>query len=183
MGCIPSKAMLESSELYKLAKSQFVQHGITAGDVQLDLSKMLGRKDQIVSSLVKGIDGLFRKNKITRYLGKGKLTGPGRVQVQGTETIDLEAKSIILATGSVSAPLRGVELQGDLIGTSTEALSYPAVPEHLVVIGAGVIGLELGCVWARLAAKVTVLEYLPRILPGMDSEIVTEAQKILQKQG
>lgn len=183
VGCIPSKAMLESSELFRLAKEQFAAHGITTGGVELDLSKMLGRKDQIVSGLTKGIDGLFRKHKITRYLGRGRLVAPGRVVVDGKDSIELEAKHIIIATGSVSAPLRGVELHGDLIGTSTEALSYLSVPGHLVVIGAGVIGLELGCVWARLGSKVTVLEYLPRILPGMDSEIVAEAHKIFQKQG
>lgn len=183
VGCIPSKAMLESSELFRLAKEQFAAHGITTGGVELDLSKMLGRKDQIVSGLTKGIDGLFRKHKITRYLGRGRLVAPGRVVVDGKDSGELEAKHIIIATGSVSAPLRGVELHSDLIGTSTEALSYPSVPGHLIVIGAGVIGLELGCVWARLGSKVTVLEYLPRILPGMDSEIVAEAQKIFQKQG
>jgi dihydrolipoamide dehydrogenase len=120
---------------------------------------------------------------VTRYLGRGRIVGPGKVAVDGPQPAELDAKHIVIATGSKSAPLKGVELHGDLIGTSTEALSYPAVPGHLVVIGAGVIGLELGCVWARLGAKVTVLEYLPRILPGMDSEICTEAQKIFTKQG
>jgi dihydrolipoamide dehydrogenase len=183
VGCIPSKALLESSELYRLAKGHLAQHGVELPTVSLDLPKMLGRKDQIVNSLTKGIDGLFRKNKITRYLGKGRLTAPGKVVVEGAEPVELQAPHIILATGSVSAPLRGVELSGDRIGTSTEALSYPQVPEHLVVIGAGYIGLELGCVWSRLGSKVTVLEYLPRILPGMDSELATEAQKIFTKQG
>lgn len=183
VGCIPSKAMLESSELYRLARDQFAQHGIKTGQVELDLSKMLDRKDQIVSGLTKGIAGLFKKHKITRYVGKGKLISPGKVAVSGNEPVELNAKHIVLATGSVSAPLKGVEVDHDLIGTSTEALAYPEVPGHLVVIGAGVIGLELGCVWARLGAKVTVLEYLPRILPGMDSELATEAQKTFQKQG
>lgn len=183
VGCIPSKAMLESSELYRLAKDQFAAHGIQTSGVALDLGTMLNRKDQLVTSLTKGIDGLFRKHKVTRYRGRGRIVAPGRVAVEGDTPVELQAKHLIIATGSKSAPLRGVELHSDLIGTSTEALSYPAVPGHLVVIGAGVIGLELGCVWARLGSKVTVLEYLPRILPGMDSEICTEAQKILQKQG
>ncbi len=183
VGCIPSKAMLESSELYRMAKEQFAQHGINTGALELDLSKMLDRKNQIVTGLTKGIDGLFKKNKITRYLGKGRLLGPNKVAVEGDNPVELDAKHIILATGSISAPLKGVEVDNNLIGTSTEALSYPEVPGHLVVIGAGVIGLELGCVWARLGAKVTVLEYLPRIMPGMDSEMATEAQKLFQKQG
>ena len=183
VGCIPSKALLESSELYRLARDHFAQHGIETGGVQVDLSKMLARKDQIVSGLTKGIEGLFKKNKVTRYKGLGRISGPNTVVVDGAEPIELQAKSIVIATGSKSAPLRGVEVDGNLIGTSTEALSFPAVPGHLVVIGAGVIGLELGCVWSRLGAKVTVLEYLPRILPGMDTEIATEAQKILTKQG
>ena len=183
VGCIPSKAMLESSELYRLAKDQFAAHGIQTTGVALDLGTMLNRKDQLVTSLTKGIDGLFRKNKVTRYRGHGRIVAPGRVVVEGETPVELQTKHIVIATGSKSAPLRGVELHSDLIGTSTEALSYPAVPGHLVVIGAGVIGLELGCVWNRLGSKVTVLEYLPRILPGMDSEICTEAQKILQKQG
>lgn len=183
IGCIPSKAMLESSELYRLARDQFAQHGIKTGPVEVDLDKMLSRKDQIVSSLTKGIDGLFRKHKITRYLGKGRLLAPGKVAVEGKDAVELDAKHIVLATGSISAPLKGVEVDNQLIGTSTEALSYPEIPGHLVVIGAGVIGLELGCVWARLGSKVTVLEYLPRILPGMDSEMATEAQKIFTKQG
>jgi dihydrolipoamide dehydrogenase len=183
IGCIPSKALLESSELYRQAKSHFADHGVVVGGLKVDLPTMLRRKDQIVSSLTKGIDGLFKKNKITRYKGHGRLLGQGRVQVDGEQPVELQADAIILATGSQSAPLKGVELDGDRIGTSTEALSYPTVPEHLVVIGAGVIGLELGCVWARLGSKVTVLEYLPRILPGMDDDIAAEAQKIFSKQG
>jgi dihydrolipoamide dehydrogenase len=183
IGCIPSKALLESSELYRVAKHHFAEHGISTGEVQVDLPAMLRRKDQIVGNLTKGIDGLFRKNKVTRYVGHGRIVAPGKVAVDGPEPAELQAKHIIIATGSQSAPLNGVELDHDRIGTSTEALSYPEVPRHLVVIGAGVIGLELGCVWSRLGAKVTVLEYLPRILPGMDTELAAEAQKIFTKQG
>lgn len=183
VGCIPSKALLESSELYRQAQTHFRDHGIVTGDLKVDLPAMLKRKDQIVTSLTKGIDGLFKKNKVTRYVGRGKIVGKGQVAVEGPAHVTLQAKHIIIATGSRSAPLNGVEVDNDRIGTSTEALAYPEVPRHLVVIGAGVIGLELGCVWSRLGAKVTVLEYLPRILPGMDTELATEAQKIFTKQG
>lgn len=183
IGCIPSKALLEASELYKMAKNHLSEYGVTVGDVKLDLPAMMKRKDTVVTGLTNGIAGLFRKNKITRYTGRGRILAPGKVAVEGAQPVEITAKKIIIATGSRSAPLKGVEVDGSMIGTSTEALSFPEVPKHLVVIGAGVIGLELGCVWARLGAKVTVLEYLDRILPGMDTEIATEAQKILQKQG
>ena len=183
IGCIPSKALLEASELYQMANSHLSEYGITVEGVKLDLAAMMKRKDGVVSALTNGISGLFRKNKITRYTGKGRILAPGKVSVDGPQPVELDAKEIIIATGSYSAPLKGVETDGNLIGTSTEALSYPEVPKHLVVIGAGVIGLELGCVWSRLGSKVTVLEYLNRILPGMDTEIATEAQKILTKQG
>jgi dihydrolipoamide dehydrogenase len=183
VGCIPSKALLEASELYRMASSHLSEYGVAVDGVKLDLARMLQRKEQIVTTLCKGIDGLFRKNKITRYVGHGRIAGVGKVSVDGPQPAALTAKSILIATGSVSAPLNGVELSGDLIGTSTEALSYPSVPGHLVVIGAGVIGLELGCVWARLGSKVTILEYLDRILPGMDAEIATEAQRSFKKQG
>jgi dihydrolipoamide dehydrogenase len=144
---------------------------------------MLKRKEGIVSGLTQGVAGLLKKNKVTRYHGHGKLVGPGRVAVSGPDTVELSAKHVVIATGSKVAPLRGIELDGDRIGTSTEALSYPSVPKHLVVIGAGYIGLELGSVWQRLGAKVTVLEYLERILPGMDAEIAREAERIFEKQG
>jgi dihydrolipoamide dehydrogenase len=183
VGCIPSKAMLEASELYRMAKGHLTEYGIGVEGVKLDLPAMLKRKDGVVATLTNGIAGLFRKNKITRYTGKGRLVDRQKVAVEGPSPVELTAKKIIIATGSYSAPLKGVQVDGNLIGTSTEALSYPEVPGHLVVIGAGVIGLELGCVWSRLGSKVTVLEYLDRILPGMDNEIAAEAQKILQKQG
>jgi dihydrolipoamide dehydrogenase len=183
VGCIPSKALLESSELYHEAKDGFARHGIVTGGVQLDLAAMLKRKDEVVTALTKGIEGLFKKNKVTRYAGHGRITGPGKVSVEGSQPMRLSAKHVLIATGSSVSPLKGVELDGDRIGTSTEALSYPEVPKHLVVIGAGVIGLELGSVWSRLGAKITVLEYSNRILVGMDTEIANEAQKILTKQG
>jgi dihydrolipoamide dehydrogenase len=184
VGCIPSKALLESSEQFVNAKESLASHGVRLGSVKLDLGTMLKRKEQIVSTLAKGVDGLLKKNQITRVQGHGRLDGPGRVVVEnGKEQVALTARRILIATGSKSKPLKGVELDGDRIGTSTEALSYPSVPKHLVVIGAGYIGLELGSVWQRLGARVTVLEFLDRILPGMDSEIAAEAKKVFEKQG
>lgn len=184
IGCIPSKALLESSERFWEAREKFKEHGIGLGKIELDLATMLRRKDQVVGTLTKGVDSLFKKNKITRYLGQARLDGPGRVMIQkGSEKIELVAKNILIATGSKPSSLPGVEVDGIRIGTSTEALAYDSVPGHLVVIGAGYIGLELGSVWLRLGAKVTVLEFLNRILPGMDSEIAAEAQRIFQKQG
>lgn len=183
VGCIPSKALLESSEHYHQAQHDLKTHGVNIDNVSLDLDTMMKRKDGIVRQLTNGIAGLFKKNGITHYQGLGRIEGPGKVIVEGSEPATLECKNIIIATGSVSAPLPGIELDGDRIGTSTEALAFPTVPEHLVVIGAGVIGLELGSVWSRLGSKVTVLEYMPNILPGMDGELVKQATKLLKKQG
>jgi dihydrolipoamide dehydrogenase len=183
IGCIPSKALLESSELYHEAAGGFSEHGLVLKEVGLDLKKMLARKDRIVKGLTTGVGSLFKKHKITRYEGQARLAGAGRVLVEGADGGELEAKHILIATGSVSATLRGVEVDGDRIGTSTEALSYDEVPKHLVVIGAGYIGLEMSSVWKRLGAKVTVLEYLDRILPGMDSDLAADAQKLFEKQG
>jgi dihydrolipoamide dehydrogenase len=182
VGCIPSKALLESSERYEEAK-HLADFGVRVGDVGLDLAAMLRRKDGIVTGLTDGIAHLFKKNKVTRYAGRGRLAGGTTVVVDGAEPTEITAKHVLIATGSKVASLRGVELDGDRIGTSTEALSYPEVPGHLVVIGAGYIGLEMGSVWRRLGAKVTVVEYLDRILPGMDAEIAKEAQKLFTKQG
>lgn len=184
VGCIPSKAMLEASNLYYEAKKSFAGFGIKVPTVELDLPQMLKKKDGVVKANAGGIEHLFRKNKVTRYSGHGRITGPGKLVVEsGSEQTELEAQHIIIATGSNVAPLKGVELDWDRIGGSTEALSYPDVPGHLVVIGAGYIGLEMGSVWCRLGAKVTVLEYLDRILPGMDAEIAVEAKKLFERQG
>jgi dihydrolipoamide dehydrogenase len=184
IGCIPSKAMLESSELYREARSAFGAHGVRIEKVDLDLATMLKRKDDVVKANTSGVEFLFKKNKVTRYLGTGRLAGAGKVVVEsGKETLALAAKHVLIATGSVSAPLAGVEVDGDRIGTSTEALAWSEVPPRLVVIGAGAIGLEMASVWSRLGSKVTVLEYLDRILPGMDAEIAGEAHKVLKKQG
>lgn len=185
VGCIPSKALLEASERFEEASKHLGDFGITAHDVSFDLSKMMQRKESIVDGLTGGIDYLFKKNKITRYKGRGSFVSQGRVDVEAADgqKTELSAKHILIATGSNVAELKGVQLDGDRVGTSTEALSYPEVPEHLVVIGAGYIGMELGSVWRRLGSKVTVVEYLDRILPGMDAEIAKEALKLFKKQG
>ena len=184
VGCIPSKALLESSHLYAETNTRLKEHGISVPSVSFDLGVMMRRKDRVVNGLTKGIEGLFKKNKVTRFLGHGKIVGPGRVDVAAAAgTTELSAKHIIIATGSKVSALPGVTIDGDRIGTSTEALSYAEVPKHLVVIGGGVISLELGSVWCRLGAKVTVLEYLPNILPGMDAELAADALKIFTKQG
>jgi dihydrolipoamide dehydrogenase len=184
VGCIPSKALLEASERYHQAGHALADFGVKVSGVELDLPRMLKRKEGIVSGLTQGVAGLFKKNKVTRYHGHGRIVGPGRVVVSGgSDNVEIQAKHVIIATGSKVAPLRGVELDGERIGSSTDALSYDRVPQHLVVIGAGYIGLELGSVWRRLGARVTVLEYLERILPGMDAELAREAERTFEKQG
>ncbi|MCA8911054.1 MAG: dihydrolipoyl dehydrogenase [Planctomycetes bacterium] len=183
VGCIPSKALLESSELYHEAGDGLKKHGVKIGKLELDLAAMLKRKDATVSALTKGVAGLFKKNNITRYEGTATFTGKGALKVEGKDNAELTAKHFIIATGSKPATIPGVELDGKRIGCSTEALSYDEVPEHLVVIGAGVIGLELGSVWLRLGSKVTVLEYMDHILPGLDSDLSKEAHKLFKKQG
>lgn len=184
VGCIPSKVLLESSERYHAAQHDLARHGVKVGSIELDLPTMLKRKDTVVQTLTKGIDGLFRKNKVARFVGHARLVGLGKVVVEGKDGAqELQAKRILIATGSQPAPLPGVALDGDRIGTSTEALAYPQVPPRLIVIGAGSIGLELGSVWNRLGAQVTFLEFLPRILPGVDSEIAAEAHRIFTRQG
>ena len=180
VGCIPSKALLESSERYVEAKNSLGKYGVKVENVEFDLPQMLGRKDEVVKTLTDGVAFLMKKNKIARYEGEATFAGPHTVKVGDEE---IEAKNIVIATGSKPSPLRGIEFDYDIIGTSTEALSYPTVPEHLVVIGGGYIGMELGSVWARLGARVTVLEYFPFILAGLDREIADEALKIFKKQG
>lgn len=184
VGCIPSKALLESSELYSAVQNRLGPHGINVGNLSLDLAAMHKRKRGVVDTLAKGLDALVKKNKVTRYLGKGRLEAPGKVSVESDgSTTELSAKHIILATGSKPASLPGVTPDGGRIGTSTEALAYEEPPKKLVVIGAGYIGLELGAVWSRLGSQVLVLEYLDRILPGTDAEVANEALKIFKHQG
>ncbi len=184
VGCIPSKALLESSERYVATRDKLAVHGVDVKDVSFDLGTMQARKTKVVSQNTDGVAFLMKKNKVTRYTGTGRLLGDGRVAVDGADgSEELEATHIVLATGSVSVDLRGIEVDGEVIGTSTEALAYEQVPDSLIVIGAGAIGLELGSVWSRLGAKVTVVEYLDRILPGIDLEIAKEALKLLTRQG
>ncbi len=180
VGCIPSKALLSSSHKYEDAKLHFAGHGIKA-KVELDLKTMLSNKDKIVLDLTKGIEGLFKKNKVTYVKGKGAIKSAGEVTVDGKEV--LKTKRILIATGSEVTPLPGVAIDEKKIVSSTGALELPSVPEHLVVVGGGVIGLELGSVWRRLGAKVTVVEFLDRILPGMDAELAKQSQRSFEKQG
>lgn len=185
VGCIPSKALLDSSELYHLAHARFSNHGIKLGGIELDLPTMLARKDKVVRELTDGLRFLFKKNKITAYAGKARVKSPGQVTValnEGGEAT-LEAKSILLATGSEPVELPFLKFDGRVIVGSTEALSFDRVPGHLVVVGGGYIGLELGSVWRRLGSKVTVLEFLPRIVPIADFEVGQILFKSLQKQG
>lgn len=183
VGCIPSKALLESSHLYEESKNHFGDHGIKVPEVQLDLQTMLARKDKIVSQLTGGISMLLKRNKVTMYQGRGKLASVDEVEVSGKSNARIRAKHIILATGSRPATMRGIEMDGDLIGDSTAALKYDSVPETLVVIGGGYIGLELGSVWSRLGSKVIVLEAMDRVLAGLDHEIGQIAVRTFTKQG
>jgi dihydrolipoamide dehydrogenase len=187
VGCIPSKALLDSSELYVQAKSHAQRHGIKIDSVGLDLPAMLARKDKVVKGLTDGVAFLFKKNKITSVAGTARLAGAGKVAIKPpdskkAETI-LESKAILLATGSEPVGLPSLPFDGVSIVSSTEALAFDKVPQHLVVVGAGYIGLELGSVWCRLGAKVTVVEFLPRILPLGDAEVAEALQKALTRQG
>ncbi len=179
VGCIPSKALLHASELYAESKHSFAKMGIVA-ESKVDFPKMMAFKQEAIDGNTKGIDFLFKKNKVTVFHGTGKIAGPGKVTV-GSETI--ETKSIIIATGSDVAKLKGIDIDEKQVVSSTGALVLDKVPASLAVIGAGVIGLELGSVYARLGAKVTVIEYLDRILPGMDLDVAKNFQRMLQKQG
>jgi dihydrolipoamide dehydrogenase len=180
VGCIPSKALLQSSENFAETTHSLKDHGIIVGEVKLDLARMLARKGEVVTANVKGIEFLFTKNKVTWLKGTGRIAAPGKVAVGDTE---YDAKHIVIATGSESIPLPGVAADEDRIVTSTGALELEEVPGHLVVIGGGYIGLELGSVWRRLGAKVTVVEFLDRIVPGMDGEVAKAFQRVLAKQG
>ncbi len=185
VGCIPSKALLQSSEKFHAAQHSLSDHGVELSSVKLNLKTMLGRKDKVVSDLTKGIDFLFKKNKVTSLFGRASFVNPTTLSVTlnkgGTE--EITGKHIIIATGSESASLPNVAFDEKVIVSSTGALSLPKVPKHMVVIGGGYIGLELGSVWQRLGAEVTVVEYLNRIVPSMDDEVAQALQKILTKQG
>ena len=185
VGCIPSKALLQSSEKFADAQKHFADHGIKLAKVALDLKTMMGRKDKVVDDLTKGIEFLLKKNKVDYVMGTGAIPKAGEVKVDladGGEQ-QLKTKAIIIATGSESTPLPGVDVDEKQIVSSTGALALGKPPKSLVVIGAGVIGLELGSVWSRLGAEVTVVEFLDRILPGMDADIAKQTQRVLKKQG
>ncbi len=185
VGCIPSKALLHASELYETADQHMDKLGIQVKGVELNLPQMMAAKDETIDGLTKGIAFLFKKNKVTHITGRGRIAGAGKIEVTdgAGKTTVLETKHIVLATGSEVTPLPGVEIDEKRIVSSTGALSLSEVPKTMVVIGAGVIGLELGSVWRRLGAEVKVVEFLPRILPGSDAELAKQAQRIFKKQG
>ncbi len=180
IGCIPSKALLQSSELYEQANGHLGAHGVKVSDVELDLPAMMKRKDKVVDTLTKGIAGLFKKNKVTHFVGEGRIVDAHTVQV-GKKKVT--TKNIVIATGSDVASLEGIEIDEERVVSSTAALALPEVPKRMLVIGAGFIGLEMGSVWKRLGSEVTVVEFLDRIAPGMDGEIAKEFQKLLKRQG
>ena len=185
VGCIPSKALLHATELFEEAGHSFAKMGIGVSKPKLDLKAMMAFKDEGVSGNVKGVEFLFRKNKVESFTGAGRIVAAGKVEVTGADgkTQLLETKNIVIATGSDVAKLKGIDIDEKRIVSSTGALSLDKVPEKLVVIGAGVIGLELGSVWRRLGSAVTVVEFLDRVLPGMDSEVCKQTQRLFEKQG
>ncbi len=183
VGCIPSKALLDSSEHYSQLQHEFSDHGIDVGSVKLNLAKMMQRKDKVVSDLTGGVKYLFDKNKIKTFKGYGKILSPGKVEVQGDKTEVIETKNIVIATGSVPVELPFLKFDEKNILSSTEALTLEKVPKHLIVVGGGAIGLEMGSVWMRLGSKVTVVEFADKICGPMDTQISKELLKILKKQG
>ena len=185
VGCIPSKALLTSSEHFEFARAHARSHGIDVGDVSLNLATMLKRKDEVVGQNTRGIEFLFKKNKVTWARGRGTLAAGNQVSVDASDgsTTSYQARNVIIATGSVPVELPFLKFDEERVLSNVGALKIPEVPKHLVVIGGGVIGLELGSVWRRLGARVTVVELMPTILPGMDEELVKEADKVLRKQG
>jgi dihydrolipoamide dehydrogenase len=185
VGCIPSKALLQSSERFEFTRMHAEEHGFTVGNVTLDLARMMKRKDDVVGANTRGVEFLFKKNKVTWAKGWGSLERGNVVRVTAGNDVstDYQPKNIIIATGSVPSELSFLEFDEERVLSNIGALKIPEVPEHLIVIGGGVIGLELGSVWRRLGAKVTVIEYAPTILPGNDEEIVREADRIFRKQG
>jgi dihydrolipoamide dehydrogenase len=185
VGCMPSKALLHASEMFEEAGHSFAKMGVSVSAPQLDLPAMMNFKQQGIDGNVKGVEFLMKKNKIDVINGTGKVIGTGKVEVSGSDgnTQLVETKNIVIATGSDIARLKGIEIDEQRIVSSTGALSLAKVPEKLLIVGAGVIGLELGSVWHRLGSQVTVVEFLDRILPGMDGEVAKQFQRILEKQG
>jgi dihydrolipoamide dehydrogenase len=185
IGCIPSKALLQSSEVFESARHGMAVHGVKVGQVDLDLPAMMVQKDKVVEANTAGIVFLFKKNKVEWIKGTGRIAGAGKIEValSAGGTQDLAARHIVIATGSDSMPLPGVAVDERSIVSSTGALALASVPKRLIVIGGGYIGLEMGSVWQRLGSQVTVVEFLDRIVPGMDGEVSKHMQRILQKQG
>jgi len=185
IGCIPSKALLDSSEWLHVAQHKLAGHGIGVGRVTVDLAAMMKRKNQVVKSLTDGVGFLLKKNKVTAITGTARLLGDGKVEVDRAEQTKetIQGKNILLATGSEVAELPFLKFDHQFIVNSTDALAFAEVPKHLIVVGGGYIGLELGSVWKRLGAKVTVLEFLPRLLPATDGEIAGLVRKSLERQG
>ena len=185
VGCMPSKALLHASEMFEEAGHSFAKMGVSVSAPKLDLPSMMNFKQQGIDGNVKGVEFLMKKNKIDVISGTGKILGAGKVEVTGSDgkAQTVETKNIVIATGSDIARLKGIEIDEKRIVSSTGALSLDKVPSSLLIVGAGVIGLELGSVWHRLGAKVTVVEFLDRILPGMDGEVAKQFQRILEKQG
>jgi dihydrolipoamide dehydrogenase len=184
VGCIPSKALLHASELFEEAGHLFSKMGIGVTTPKLVLPAMMKFKDEGVDGNVKGVEFLLKKNKIDTFQGTARIAAPGKVEVKGDgKTQTLDTKSIVIATGSDVARLKGIDIDEKRIVSSTGALALPEVPKHLLVVGAGVIGLELGSVWRRLGAQVTVVEFLDGVLPGMDGEVRRQAQRLFEKQG
>jgi dihydrolipoamide dehydrogenase len=185
VGCIPSKALLHASELFEEAGRSFAKMGIGIGQPKLDLAAMMKFKDEGVEGNIKGVEFLLKKNKIDAFHGAGRIAAPGRVEVKAADgkTQTLETKNIVIATGSDMARLKGIEIDEKRIVSSDRAIALGQVPARLLVIGAGVIGLELGSVWRRLGSQVTVVEFLDRVLPGMDGEVCRQCQRIFEKQG
>ncbi|WP_377840725.1 dihydrolipoyl dehydrogenase [Bosea sp. UC22_33] len=185
VGCIPSKALLHASEMFEEAGHTFEKLGIVVGKPKLDLKAMMAHKQETIDANVTGVGFLLKKNKIDAFHGTASIPAAGKVVVTAEDgkTQEIETKNIVIATGSESAPLPGVTIDEKTVVTSTGALEIGSVPKELVVVGAGVIGLEIGSVWSRLGAKVTVVEFLDRILPGMDGEVAKQFQRILEKQG
>ena len=184
VGCIPSKALLTSSEHLEFTRHSAAQHGIKVGQVELDLPTMLRRKDEVVGQNTRGVEFLFKKNKVTWAKGRGTLAAGNIVRVEGNGgATAYRAGNVIIATGSVPIELPFLKFDEERVLSNVGALKIPEVPKHLIVIGGGVIGLELGSVWRRLGAKVTIVELMPTILPGMDDEVIKEADRVLRKQG
>jgi dihydrolipoamide dehydrogenase len=185
IGCIPSKALLQSSEKFAEAKNGLAEHGIKIAKAELDLAAMMARKDKVVMTLTRGVEFLFRKNKVEWIKGTARIAAPGRIAVTANDggSREIEAGAIVVATGSESIPLPGLAIDEERIVSSTGALMLDRVPERLAVIGGGYIGLELGSVWSRLGAKVTVVEFLDRILPNMDRELGPALQRVLTRAG